>query len=74
MRISELPNLGSASERMLEMAGISTAEELDEIGSVEAYRRVSRKVRIHRSTSSGPSKGLFSVWTGASCRTVESRN
>jgi DNA transformation protein len=40
MRLRELRNLGPASERMLEMAGITTPEKLDELGSVEAYRRV----------------------------------
>ena len=38
-RIRDLRNLGPASERMLDAAGIETPEELDRIGSVEAYRR-----------------------------------
>ena len=40
MRLRDLRNLGPASERFLEEAGITTPEELDDVGSVEAYRRV----------------------------------
>ncbi len=40
VRLRDLRNLGPASERMLEAAGIRTPEQLDELGSVEAYRRV----------------------------------
>ena len=40
MCLRELRNLGPASERMLEMGGITTPEKLDEVGSVGAYRRV----------------------------------
>ena len=38
-RLRDLPNLGPASERMLVAAGIDTPEELDRLGSLEAYRR-----------------------------------
>ena len=38
-RLRDLPNLGPASERMLEAAGIRTPAELDRVGSLEAYRR-----------------------------------
>jgi DNA transformation protein len=38
-RLSELRNLGAASERMLLAAGIRTPEQLDEVGALEAYRR-----------------------------------
>ena len=38
-RLRDLRNLGPASERMLLAAGISTPDELDRLGSVEAYRR-----------------------------------
>lgn len=39
-RISSLPNLGPQSERMLAAAGIDTVRELDELGAIEAYRRI----------------------------------
>jgi DNA transformation protein len=38
-RLRQLPNLGPASERMLEAAGIHTPDELDRLGAVEAYQR-----------------------------------
>jgi DNA transformation protein len=38
-RLRDLRNLGPASERMLVAAGIATPEELDRLGSLEAYRR-----------------------------------
>jgi DNA transformation protein len=38
-RLRDLRNLGPASERMLVAAGINTPDELDRLGSVEAYRR-----------------------------------
>jgi len=37
--LRDLRNLGPASERMLLAAGIRTPDELDRLGSVEAYRR-----------------------------------
>lgn len=37
-RLRDMRNLGPASERMLQEAGISTPQQLDEIGAVEAYR------------------------------------
>lgn len=37
--LRDLRNLGPASERMLLAAGISTPDELDRLGSLEAYRR-----------------------------------
>jgi len=39
-RLSELKNLGPASERMLNAAGIHTLDDLETLGAVEAYRRV----------------------------------
>jgi DNA transformation protein len=38
-RLRDLRNLGPASERMLVAAGITTPDELDRLGSVEAYQR-----------------------------------
>jgi len=38
-RLRDLRNLGPASERMLLAAGVDTPDELDRLGSVEAYRR-----------------------------------
>jgi DNA transformation protein len=38
-RLRDLPNLGPASEAMLVAAGISTPDDLDRLGAVEAYRR-----------------------------------
>lgn len=38
-RLRDLPNLGPASEGMLVAAGISTPDDLDRLGAVEAYRR-----------------------------------
>jgi DNA transformation protein len=40
MGISDLKNLGPAMERYLGEIGITTAEQLDEVGSVEAYVRL----------------------------------
>ena len=39
-RISDLKNLGPACERWLREVGIESAEQLAEVGSVEAYLRV----------------------------------
>lgn len=39
MRLRDLRNLGPASERMLQEAGIDSPEQLDALGAVEAYRR-----------------------------------
>lgn len=39
MRIADLPNLGPASEAMLQRAGIETAEQLRETGVLTAYRK-----------------------------------
>ena len=38
-RLSDMRNLGPASERMLHAAGIRTPKQLDEVGALEAYRR-----------------------------------
>jgi DNA transformation protein len=38
-RLRDLPNLGPASEAMLVAAGITTPDDLDRLGAVEAYRR-----------------------------------
>jgi len=37
-RLRDLRNLGPASERILIAAGINTPDELDRLGSLEAYR------------------------------------
>ena len=42
MNISELPLLGSASESMLANAGITTAEQLREIGAIETFHLVKK--------------------------------
>lgn len=39
-RIKDLPNLRLATERMLKKAGITTVEELRNIGSVNAYKAI----------------------------------
>lgn len=39
-RLSELKNIGPTSAEWLAAVGIETAEQLAELGSVEAYRRV----------------------------------
>lgn len=41
--ISDLPNLGPKSQRMLECAGIRTAEDLRRLGAVMAFSRVKRQ-------------------------------
>ena len=38
-RLRDLRNLGPASERMLLAAGVTTPDELDRLGSVEAYQQ-----------------------------------
>jgi DNA transformation protein and related proteins len=38
--VSSIPNLGPASEAAFARAGITTAEEIREIGADEAYRRL----------------------------------
>lgn len=38
--VSSIPNLGPASEQAFARAGITTAEELREIGADEGYRRL----------------------------------
>ncbi len=38
--IASLRGLGPASEQLLAAIGIDSAEELDEVGAVEAYRRL----------------------------------
>ena len=40
MRISELKNLSTVSEKRLTAVGIDSAEELERVGALEAYRRV----------------------------------
>lgn len=39
-RLRDLRNLGPATEEQLTAVGITTPEELSDIGSVEAYRRL----------------------------------
>lgn len=41
MRLSELPNIGKTLEKELNDIGIQTAEELKEIGSIDAIIRLS---------------------------------
>jgi DNA transformation protein len=43
-RTSALKNLGPACERWLRDVGIETAEQLAEVGSVEAYLRVKERL------------------------------
>mgnify|MGYP001292912193 CR=1 FL=1 len=38
--IKKLPNIGPKSAQWLEAVGIKTLEDLEELGAVEAYRRV----------------------------------
>lgn len=38
--IHKLPNIGPKSAQWLEAVGIKTEEDLEELGAVEAYRRV----------------------------------
>ena len=38
--VSSIPNLGPASEQAFQRAGITSAEELRELGADEAYRRL----------------------------------
>jgi DNA transformation protein len=38
--IKRLPNIGPKSVQWLESVGICTEEDLEELGAVEAYRRV----------------------------------
>jgi len=38
--INNLPNIGPKSAQWLESVGICTEEDLEELGAVEAYRRV----------------------------------
>ena len=49
--LRELLNLGPASEAMLHTAGITGVEQLEELGSIEAYLRV-REVRPDASRNS----------------------
>lgn len=53
-RLRDLRNLGPASERMLVAAGIHTPDELDRLGSVEAYRRA---------TAAGGHASLNFLWS-----------
>lgn len=39
-KLSDLPNISSVNEKKLQTAGISTAEELKEVGSREAFLRI----------------------------------
>ena len=41
MKLSELPNIGKELEKKLNSVGIQTPDELIEIGSVQALRRIS---------------------------------
>ncbi|GAB4577572.1 MAG: TfoX/Sxy family protein [Anaerolineales bacterium] len=38
--IKKLPNIGPKSAQWLEAVGIKTLDDLEELGAVEAYRRV----------------------------------
>ena len=40
--VAQLRNLGPASARMLAEAGVTTLAELQQLGAVRAYRRVSQ--------------------------------
>lgn len=39
-RLADLRNLGPRTEELLPRAGIATPEDLERVGSVEAYRRI----------------------------------
>ena len=43
--VAQLRNLGPASARMLAEAGVTTVAELQQLGAVRAYRRVSQLQR-----------------------------
>lgn len=49
MKLSELQNLGPTTEERLNAVGVASAEELDSVGAIEAYRRL--KERYPRETS-----------------------
>lgn len=49
MKLSELQNLGPATEERLNAVGVASAEELDQVGAIEAYRRL--RQRYPRETS-----------------------
>jgi DNA transformation protein len=42
MRLSHLVNIGEKTEHFLQEVGVSTQQELQAIGSVEAWRRLKR--------------------------------
>lgn len=43
MRLADMMNLGPATEEYLRAVGIETPEQLSEIGSVDAYRRLKER-------------------------------
>lgn len=47
--LHELKNLGAATVNILNAIGVSTADDLQRLGAVEAYRRVkSRGIKVSR--------------------------
>ena len=42
-RLSDLVNIGTLTERLLNEANISTPKELEKLGAVEAWRRIQSK-------------------------------
>ena len=42
MRLSNLVNIGAKTEHLLQEVGVSTQQELQAIGPVEAWRRIKR--------------------------------
>ena len=42
MRLSHLVNIGAKTEHLLQEVGVSTQQELQALGSVEAWRRLKR--------------------------------
>jgi DNA transformation protein len=65
--ISDLEGIGPKSREMLARAGITTAEQLRELGSVEAYVRTKR---VNTGVSLNMLWGLESVMTGEHWRDV----
>ena len=59
MRLSHLVNIGAKTERLLNEVGITTRQELQELGAIEAWIRMKR---IHAETTT---LGLLYVLQGA---------
>ena len=62
-----LKNLGKTSTQWLHAVGIHSATDLRRLGSVGAYRAVTRAASEPRKSCSMPSKAHSSTFTGTSC-------